>query len=216
MIWTHKIGALVAVVVLFVLGGAAMYMDWNRFGEGGAVRSAAVAQAGGEVPIGGTFTLTNDKGQRVSEQMMQGKYHLLFFGFANCADACPAMLSTMDWVYRQLPFAKQANMQVVFISVDPMRDTAGKLGEYVRGFNPAFEGWVGTQQEIDVMTKNYLAYYAVPDGARADDAEYQVKHSTYLYLMGPDGKYITHFRQSDSAVAIRDGLEKLVADAPAG
>lgn len=199
----------ILLVAMVVLACVAVYVNWGR----GGTLPPAQPVAEGAPAIGGRFTLTDDQGRPVSEQTLLGKYHLIFFGFANCAEACPAMLSTMDWVYRQLPPAKQANVQMVFVSVDPMRDTAGKLGEYVRGFNPAFVGWVGTEAEIDIMTKNYLAYYAVPQGANASDAAYQVDHSTYLYLMGPDGVYITHFRQSDSATSIRDRLQQLVADA---
>lgn len=184
--------------------------------EGASATAAVVAAAplaeANAPPIGGAFTLNDDKGNVVTERTLLGKYHLIFFGFTNCPDKCPAMLGTMDWVTRNLAPEQAAKIQMVFVSVDPTRDDSKTLGDYVRGFNPTFVGWTGTKEQVDAMVKNYLAYYAIQAASptESDPNVYMVDHSTFLYLMGPDGTYLMHFRNTDSATAIRDKLQDIV------
>lgn len=167
------------------------------------------APVSGAPAIGGPFRLRDDKGNAVTEQNLVGdKYHLIFFGFANCPDVCPGMLMLMAGVEGKLPEATRSKLQFVFVSVDPDRDSLEKLGEYVRGFSPNFVGWTGPKVEIDRMVKGYLAYYAIRPAEEGMPAEaYNVDHSGFAYLMGPDGKYIAHFRSSDSAIALQKLLE---------
>ncbi len=134
----------------------------------------------GQANIGGTFTLTADDGSTVTEQSLLGKHHLLFFGFADCPDVCPGMLQMVAGIRQTLPEVTRNAVQMVFISVDPERDNLAKLGAYVRGFDASFVG------------------------------DYTVDHSGYLYLMGPDGKYLKHFTSHDSATAISEALVSLV------
>lgn len=170
------------------------------------------AQVSGAPVIGGPFALKDDKGNPVTEQSLVGdKYHLIFFGFSHCPDMCPGMLSLMAGVESKLPETVRNKLQFVFVSVDPDRDSLAKLGEYVRGFSPNFVGWTGPKDQIDIMVKSYLAYYVirpVTEG-QAPDA-YTVDHSGFAYLMGLNGKYIAHFRSSDSAIALQKLLEDSV------
>jgi cytochrome oxidase Cu insertion factor (SCO1/SenC/PrrC family) len=167
----------------------------------------------GAPTIGGTFSLTDDQNRPVTEKNLVGsKFHLLFFGFANCPDVCPGMLQTMAGVFEKLTPAEQARLQMVFISVDPARDTAEKLGAYVRGFNPNFVGWRGDKAQIDAMTTNYLAYYAQKPDVHAPDG-YTMDHSALLYVMAPSGQYLTHLRNADSATFILERLREILAGA---
>jgi protein SCO1/2 len=164
----------------------------------------------GQANIGGTFTLTADDGSTVTEQSLLGKHHLLFFGFADCPDVCPGMLQMVAGIRQTLPEATRNAVQMVFISVDPERDNLAKLGAYVRGFDASFVGWTGTPEQLKAMSQAYLVYFAkkpIPGGAEGD---YTVDHSGYLYLMGPDGKYLKHFTSHDSATAISEALVSLV------
>jgi protein SCO1/2 len=205
----------VPFLIMAVLTGTAMAAFWLAYQP--VVAPAAVAEVGygqpsGAPAIGGPFKLTDDAGRTVTEADLVGnKYHLIFFGFANCPDVCPGMLQLMAGVEEKLPVATQEKLQFVFVSVDPARDTLERLGAYVRGFSPSFVGWTGDKANIDAMVKNYLAYYAIAKPAAGDDpAVYNVDHSGFAYLMGPDGKYIAHFRSSDSAASLQAGLEKFV------
>jgi cytochrome oxidase Cu insertion factor (SCO1/SenC/PrrC family) len=163
------------------------------------------AQTNGAPQIGGPFTLTDDTGKAVTEASLVGdKYHLIFFGFANCPDVCPGMLQLMAGVEEKLPAAVRDKLQFVFVSVDPARDTLKKLGAYVDSFSPRFVGWTGDKTQIDRMVKGYLAYYSKRPGE--DGVEYTVDHSGFAYLMGRNGKYVAHFRSSDSASSLLEGL----------
>lgn len=211
--------ALLYIAVLAFMGTLLVYLPFGKSqpvppplpvgASATAAVMATVPQAEANAPpIGGAFTLNDDTGKVVTERDLLGKYHLVFFGFTNCPDKCPAMLSAMDWVTRNLPPETAAKVQMVFVSVDPTRDDLKTLGEYVRGFNPAFVGWTGTKEQVDAMVKNYLAYYAIKAASptEADPNVYMVDHSTFLYLMGPDGRYVMHFRNTDSSTSIRDRL----------
>ncbi|MCA3244807.1 MAG: SCO family protein [Alphaproteobacteria bacterium] len=199
----------VAAVIMTVLLGTTLAALWLAYApqpEPSAGLTGGVGQPSGAPAIGGPFTLTDDADRTVTEANLVGeKYHLIFFGFANCPDVCPGMLQLMAGVEEKLPAATKAKLQFVFVSVDPDRDSLTKLGEYVRGFSPSFVGWTGSKEQIDVMVKNYLAYYAKRPDAQAPDG-YSVDHSGFAYLMGPDGKYVTHFRSSDSATSLQAGL----------
>lgn len=158
--------------------------------------------------MGGAFVLTSVDGKTVTEQSLVGKYHALFFGYANCPDICPGTLQTMAGIFEAMPAEKRDKLQMIFISVDPARDTLAKLGTYVRSFHPNFIGWTGTKAQIDAMARNYLAYYALDK--QDENGDYAVNHSSFMYLTGPDGKVITHLRSSDSAAAIRAELERFI------
>ena len=174
--------------------------------------SAGPVAVAGAPEIGGPFKLRDDAGRVVTEaNLANGQYHLIFFGFANCPDVCPGMLQLMAGVEENLSPAVREVLQFVFVSVDPKRDSLEKLGDYVRSFSPSFVGWTGEQSEIDRMVKGYLAYYAIrPAEKNTAPDDYTVDHSGFAYLMGPDGKYITHFRSSDSASSLEQGLEAAV------
>lgn len=176
-------------------------------------RPLPTGQIEGAPAIGNArFTLRDDSGRVVTEKTLKnGYYHLIFFGFASCPDMCPGMLQLMAGVEEKLPEGVKERLQFVFVSVDPERDSLEKLGAYVRDFSPRFVGWTGEKAEIDAMVKGYLAYYAKrPASAGTAKDDYNVDHSGFAYLMGPDGAYLSHFRSSDSATSLQQGLETLV------
>jgi protein SCO1/2 len=165
----------------------------------------------GQARIGGTFTLQDDEGNAVTEQSLIGKnYTLLFFGFTNCPDVCPAMLQMMADVLQKLPPEIQSKINMIFVSVDPARDDTRTLKAYVDGFDPRFVGWTGTKEQVDEVTKKYLAYYAArtPQNAEKPD-EYQVDHSAFLYLINPQGQYVTHFPNTTAQDVLLTKLTEL-------
>lgn len=180
--------------------------------SGTQVSAAAGSQvSNAPLPVGqGTFSLTDDEGRPVTQaNLKDGRYHLVFFGFTHCPDMCPGMLTTVAGIYEKMPLAQQQRIQMVFVSVDPNRDNQQKLHDFVRGFNPSFVGWRGSQAQVDAMTKDYLAYGVRRPDDHAPDG-YTMDHSTLLYLMGPDGQYVTHFRNSDSATSIAERLNTIL------
>lgn len=134
------------------------------------------------------FELTDQKGRKVklSDFTGQGKIVLLFFGYTHCPDVCPTALETMAKVMKNLTPEEAERVQVLFISVDPERDTPEVLRSYVPYFNPTFIGLRGTEEETKKTAKEYKAYYRKVEGQSAGG--YLVDHTATIYLVTPDMK----------------------------
>ena len=143
--------------------------------------------------IGGPFTLTDHDGKVFTEQNLLGRYSLIFFGYTFCPDVCPTTLSDLTEALTLL--GQDADkVRPLFVSVDPGRDTAEYIKEYVSYFHPNVLGLTGTEEQIKQAAKAYRVYYAREKGeADADEEDYTISHSSIVYLMGPDGKFMTHF-----------------------
>lgn len=145
----------------------------------------------GTPAIGGSFTMTDQHGHPFTEQNLLGKYSLVFFGFTHCPDVCPDTLGRITAVLKKLPSEDRTQFQVVFVTVDPQRDTQQAMADYLKQFNPEYIGLTGTAKQLSAMAKKYLVYYAVnPD---SDPEYYLMDHSAFIYLMDKDGKYVSHY-----------------------
>ncbi len=133
------------------------------------------------------FELTDHNGKRVklSSFTGQGKIVLIFFGYTHCPDVCPAALDTMAKVMERLG-EKAKGVQVLFVSVDPERDTEEVLKGYVPYFHPSFIGLRGSEEEIRKVAKEYKVYYRKVEGESAGG--YLVDHTATIYLITPDNK----------------------------
>ena len=100
------------------------------------------------------LNLQGTDGQQIDLARYQGKVVLLAFGFSNCGEVCPITLATLVGARKKLG-ADGANVQVVYVTVDPERDTAAQMKKYLSSFDPTFIGGVGTRAEIDAAQKNY-------------------------------------------------------------
>jgi cytochrome oxidase Cu insertion factor (SCO1/SenC/PrrC family) len=158
----------------------------------------------GQALVGGPFTLTDDTGKRVTDQDFRGKFMLVFFGFTYCPDVCPTALQVMAAALDKLgPNAER--ITPVLISIDPERDTPAQLAVYVKSFHPRLVGLTGSPAEIDAVAKAYRVYVKqVPDPKST--AGYTLDHSSIIYVIGPDGKYRTHFTHATSPDAMADRL----------
>ena len=145
----------------------------------------------GKALIGGPFTLTDQNGKRVTEKDFRGRYTLVFFGFTNCPDICPAGLQLIAAALDKVG-AKADKVTPLFISVDPARDTPQKLAGYVKNFSDRLVGLTGTPEGIAAVARAYRVYYQKTPNESAP-SDYGMDHSSIIYLMGPDGEYVTHF-----------------------
>jgi len=158
----------------------------------------------GKALVGGPFALTDDSGKRVTDKDYRGRYMLVFFGFTSCPDICPAGLQLIAAALENLG-AKADRITPLFISVDPERDTPEKLAEYVKNFSPRIVGLTGTPDEIAAVAKAYKVYYKkVPNEAVPGD--YSMDHTSIIYVMNPDGEFVTHF---SPATTLEDVTAKL-------
>lgn len=170
------------------------------------------ASAGLSVPavtIGGPFELVDHKGQPVTNDTYAGKYRLVFFGFTNCPDICPTELQVMGAALGALGDVA-AKVQPLFVTVDPERDTPPVMAEYVALYHPGIVGLTGSPSQVEAVVKTYRAHFAkVQQGAGPGD--YTMDHSTYTYLMGPDGTFLTVFARgtppAEMAEAIRTHMK---------
>jgi protein SCO1/2 len=162
----------------------------------------------GSAPIGGPFTLTDQHGRAFSSRALHGRLELIYFGYTFCPDVCPTELQTISAALDRLGRSAD-QVAPVFITVDPARDTPAVLARYLEDFSPRLIGLTGTPDQIAAVARAYRVYYAkAPDSGDADS--YAVDHSNIIYLMGRDGRYLTHFSLQSTpdqiAAAIRASL----------
>lgn len=147
--------------------------------------------------VGGPFTLVNQDGQAVTEKILQGKYSIIFFGFTYCPDICPTELQTALDAMTLLPKEQAAKVQPIFISIDPKRDTPPVLKEYLQQFGDNILGLTGSDEQVAAAARAYKVFYSRAadheHSAEGEDTEYMMDHSSFLYLMGPDGSFIKVF-----------------------
>ena len=148
-------------------------------------------------PIGGPFELTDHTGQLRTERDFRGQLMLVYFGFTYCPDICPTDLQAIGLALDKL--GRDANsVQPLFVTVDPERDTAEHLAEYVPLFHPRLIGLTGDPDAIRKAADAYKVYYAkVPIGKETND--YTVDHTAFIYLMGQDGNYLGFFPPGTTA-----------------
>jgi cytochrome oxidase Cu insertion factor (SCO1/SenC/PrrC family) len=165
-------------------------------------------QTSGKALIGGPFTLTDQNGKQVTDKDFRGRYMLVFFGFTACPDICPAGLQLIAATLAKVG-AKADKVAPIFISVDPERDTPEKLAEYVKNFDDRMIGLTGTPEQVANVAKAYRVFYekTANDGGAAG---YGMNHTSIIYLMGPDGEYITHFTPTTDVDAMAEKLTKLL------
>ena len=199
--------ARIAVAVTLL---AAMFLVLALYLPDSPLRQPTTA-ASGEVAIGGPFTLTDTKGNTVTEADLKGRYSLVFFGFTRCPDICPLALQVMT---QALDAAGAAGdrVQPVFISVDPERDTPEAMAAYIANFHPRFLALTGTVDQVRTATQSYRVYAAkapVKDADGKDTGDYTVSHTGYIYLMDRAGRYLAHFQKDTGPEEIARRLGKL-------
>src|SRR5262245_40031020 len=177
------------------------------FASGLALCLGVIALLGGfgskalqPVQIGGPFRLTDQNGTAVTDRDMKGKPFLVFFGFTHCPDVCPTALFDVSEVLRSLgPDADRTG--ALFITVDPERDTAAALKDYLGSFDPHLRGLTGDAEALAAVAKEYRVYYKkVP----LDGGDYTMDHTAIVYLMDKDGRFVSPFnlkRRPDIAAA---------------
>jgi protein SCO1/2 len=159
--------------------------------------------------VGGPFTLENGNGKTVTDRDFRGHYMLVYFGYTYCPDVCPTTLTAVaDAMDKLGPKAK--DIQPLFITVDPQRDTPAVVKQYAAAFGSDIMGLTGTPDEIARTAKEFRVYYAKHvTGPGPND--YSMDHSSILYLMGPDGNFIAPIRADQSGDEMAATISRLVS-----
>jgi protein SCO1/2 len=167
--------------------------------------------SGGAVTIGGPFSLVDQTGAQVTDRTYAGRYRLIYFGYTFCPDACPTELQVMAQAMDDLG-ADAAKVQPIFVTIDPARDTPGQLAAYVPQFDKRLVGLTGSAEQIAAIAREYKVYYAKAETGGALDA-YAMNHSSFVYLMDPNGKFLTVFSSDDAADKIAASIRQYMAGA---
>lgn len=182
---------------------------------GGAFVAAALGAAGawlsmsGEAPgpvIGGTFTLEDTQGRTVTDRDLRGSWLLVYFGYTFCPDVCPTTLNDVTTALDKLG-PRADKLRPVFITVDPARDTPAVMKDYVASFHPRLLGLTGTPEQIATAARAYKVYYAVHRTGPGPN-DYSMDHSSLLYLMGPDGRFVAPIRADGSPDEIAEAISQ--------
>ena len=199
-----------AFALLAMIGGLWGYAWTSRapgqgVGEAFAERLAAVfgqqmplpAAGGGGVQLpagislGGAFSLTRQDGVAVTERDYAGRWLLVYFGFTYCPDVCPTELGRIADVIDAMGPAGE-RVTPMLITIDPERDTQAALAEYVSRFHPRMQGLTGTPEQVAEVARRYRVFYSRVQ--RPDMSAYLMDHSSFIYLVGPDGRVRLLFR----------------------
>lgn len=163
----------------------------------------------GKPLVGGPFSLVDQTGKRVTDQNYRGRYMLVFFGYTNCPDVCPAGLQVMSAALDKL--GKRADDIVpVFITLDPAQDTPERIATYVKAFSPRLVGLTGSESEIAATAKAYRVYFQkVPDDK--DPSRYTIDHSAIFYLMGKDGSLVAPIAHTNDVDQLAGALSRALS-----
>jgi protein SCO1 len=156
---------------------------------------AAVVQVTGDPVIKSEFELVDQTGETVRGEDLHGKWQLVFFGFTSCPDICPTTLANVTAALEELGPAA-GKLQPLLITVDPERDTAPILREYLTAFDPRILGLTGTPEQVGKALHSFRVYASKRP---LEGGDYTMDHSAFIYLMDPQGGYAAHFSPQEPA-----------------
>ena len=181
-------------------------LGWSRpHGQLATTTDSAIPPG---APIGGPFTLTNQFGQTMTPASFRGRWMLVYFGYSRCPDECPLTLEKMAIMMNALgKLAK--HVAPVFITVDPSYDTPAVLKTYLAKFSDKIIGLTGKVPEIAKVAKEYDAYFNTTDHEASGQS--LISHSTFIYLMAPNGKFENLFQVSITVPQLVQVMKKAIA-----
>lgn len=194
----------VLIAVIVVLAAAVAGLLWYM-GDS-APRSGQVVHTG-TAAIGGPFSLIDQYGHTRSDKDFAGRYMLVYFGYTNCPDICPTTLANLSQTLTRLgPDAKK--VRVLFVTVDPDRDTPAVLKAYVNAFSPEMDGLRGTKNAIAALARRYRVAYSVKKPTKTHP--YEVMHSAAVFFFDETGKARLVTLTTDDTAAVAADIERLL------
>lgn len=199
------------IVSVVCLAAAALIVGatwWiTRGGPAGPMQAGQVVTTG-KAAVGGPFQLVDQNGRAVDQSILRGKWSVVFFGFTFCPDVCPTTLTAMEAVKADLGAQGEA-VQVVFVTIDPERDSPQAMKAYLEDVGPEGTiGLTGTPEQVAAAAKAYRVYYR--KSGEGDD--YTMDHSTAAYLMNPQGEFEAvlpyGLAPTEKARIIRDAMKQ--------
>ena len=157
-------------------------------------------------PIEGQFDLMTLDGRDVTLANYQGKWLLIYFGYTFCPDICPTVLTEMGGALKELG-PKADRIQVLFITVDPVRDSALAMKRYLKAFDPRIQGLRGDADAIERAAKSFHVYYRARS---VGGGEYAIDHSSYIYVFNPKGQFVGLLAPDVPGHKMAENIRKLI------
>ncbi|MGB8712897.1 MAG: SCO family protein [Onishia taeanensis] len=154
------------------------------------------------------LSLIDENGKQVEEDAYTGKTTLLYFGYTHCPDVCPTSLARMTAAIKKLDEPARDDIQVLFVSVDPERDTPARLRQYTDVFGPQFIGLTGSTAQLDALTNRYRVSYGY--GEKDANGNYDVSHSSGIFVFNEQGDARLLMRNSDPIPSMVSDLKRLM------
>lgn len=164
------------------------------------------AAIGGAVRIGGAFQLTTHEGRPFSEKDLAGKPYAIFFGFTRCPDVCPTTLLDMSNRLEELK-GDADKLRILFVTVDPERDTTEFLADYMKSFDNRIIGLTGTREQIAQIAKAYRVIYEKVPGSGPD---YTMNHTATVYLFDKNGSFASTLAYQEAEANQRTKIKRLI------
>jgi len=200
------------IIIATILGSFYWY-DWDKKRADALIKQRNQKQTtSGRDYVGGYFTLVETKtGKPITDSYFRGKWMLMYFGFTNCPDICPIELKKTTEALNLLNPSILNEVQPIFMSVDPPRDSCDAIENYLKQFHPKFLGLTGTPEQIRQACRKFRIYYSPPVREFARDSDdYQLDHSIFVYLMDPYGNFSQFFSKNDSPEAVAKKITETV------
>jgi protein SCO1/2 len=201
----------IALIIAAVCAAVAIPTLVVLFSVAGRVTSPWFGQHDADARAAYDFSLTDQDGNPLALRDLRGSVVMLTFGFTRCPNICPTTLGNLAAVYRKLPPAAQEKVKVAFVSVDE-RDTPATMKGYVPFFHEQFIGLTGKPADIGTTARAYGAFFRKAPAVGEDKSDYLIDHSTYTYLIDPEGKLRVHYRfeQMSESERIADDIQRVL------
>ncbi len=208
---------LIPAITAVVAGAAAIVLIvLPQLRESGASADGpAAVRTSGTAQIGGPFTLTNHRGEPVTNETFAGQPMLIYFGFTYCPDMCPATLQMWGAAFDRLPAEDAAKFQPLLISIDPERDTPEALADYVSAqvFPRNLMGLTGTPEQVRDVARAYRVHYARVEDSESF-SEYTMDHLSASFLMDSQGEFVEIFPHGTPPTVIAARLQRFLEENP--
>jgi protein SCO1 len=175
--------------------------------------SDAVDSPAASAPINPRYVLLDTRGRMVSNEDFAGSFQLITFGYTSCPDVCPTELSTMASALHALGSAS-GRLKLVFISVDPQRDTPEVLAHYTSYFDASIVALTGPADLLRACADHFKVQYRRFREPGANVQDYSVDHTTGMYLLGPEGEFIRRFPEGISVAQLSGELKAMLREQP--
>jgi len=188
---------LFAILVLAILAGCSGdQQNWNAKSISGLMPELS-------------YELTDTSGKTVTAEDTDGNIRLMFFGFTSCPDICPTTLQKLTRVVNNLPEPTRQDVQIIFVSVDPERDTPERIRSYVEFFSDRIIGLTGSEENLRELSKRYRTTFGYE--APNEDGNYDVSHSSAVYVFDRDGEARLLVRPGQSTEALTADIKALAS-----